>query len=742
MWFFLSAQTIQTFWQRLGRTSGCSVLGLLMTLANPSLAAGQTSSQWQEEVVSIMTQETLAEIYRYPYSVGEKDSELAVWPLLLEDVTGINQVGYLYESIEFSSIPGFMGVPYNLLVAIDNSGAFIDVRVLYHREPMFMGGVGEIPMRAFAEQYPGLLLTNNIKFRENHNQRSDDLGNTYIDGISGATASVRVLNQTLLSSALKIARAKLGFGAGKSPDEIARIDRSLYEHGSWSELVDNGLIHHASQSDLVNLYVTDLMIPSVGKSLLPEPLWQQLNEELSEGDHALLVVSTGRYSFKHEGTQRGGISDRLQLRQEGLPIELRDLDFEDRIDDSDPDFQLRLPPDLASGLSSGLAADQALSNNTQLSPQTDWMVYRVLAAAGLDVALPLAFTLPIQQQEPSTYSQPEPQSFEFEYQVPDDYYYVPQSHDSGWQSVWLERSWEIALVLVAVLLLFACLFNLERLTQEWKHFQWFRTGFLLFTLGFIGWYAQGQLSIVNLTGSIQALMAGANLGFMLYDPISTLLWSCVLVTFFLWGRGAFCGWLCPFGALQELATKAFDRFGFRQYQPSSLWDRRLKRIKYLVLFSLIVSAFVAPNLSNQLVEFEPFKTGITFYFVREWPFVLWAVALVALSLVVYKGYCRYLCPLGAAMAVLGKVRLLNWLPRRSECGSPCQFCHHACEYDAIEKDGSIDYDECFQCLDCVVIYHHDTLCVPKIVERKQGRKRSGQPNQHQLIATDVGSQTI
>ena len=47
--------------------------------------------------------------------------------------------------------------------------------------------------------------------------------------------------------------------------------------------------------------------------------------------------------------------------------------------------------------------------------------------------------------------------------------------------------------------------------------------FLLFTIGFVGYYAQGQLSIVNLTGMVQALLAGRGLGFVLFDPMSMVL---------------------------------------------------------------------------------------------------------------------------------------------------------------------------------------------------------------------------
>jgi polyferredoxin len=99
------------------------------------------------------------------------------------------------------------------------------------------------------------------------------------------------------------------------------------------------------------------------------------------------------------------------------------------------------------------------------------------------------------------------------------------------------------------------------------------------------------------------------------------------------------------------------------------------------------------------------------------------VATVLLSSFVYKGYCRYLCPLGAGMGLLGRLRRFDWIARRSECGQPCQRCRSDCAYQAIEKTGKIDYDECFQCMDCVVIYESETLCVPLL---NNARRAAGQ----------------
>jgi len=700
---------------------------LICGFSGPSFAAGSVESSGIK-VVSVMDKRKLEPLFPEPYVVGDKDSELELWPLLKQEVTGLNLVGYIYESINYSSIPGFMGVPYNLLVVIDTEGSFLDVRVLFHREPMFVGGVGEKPMFEFVEQYKGLSLMHNIKFNDNQGQRKPSDGkNTYLDGISGATASIRILNQTLLSSALKIARAKLGFGAGKDPDLIAKIDMELFTEMTWLSLIEQGLIRKVSITNrqaeelfaetraagidviaqqhpddlLTELYVMDLAIPSVGRNLLSPKSWNFLQDNLETGDHAMLVVSHGRYSFVHDKTLRGGISDRLLLRQEGLPIEMRDLDFSERMDLYNPEYTLKLPGHLK---------------------KADWMVYRIIDTSGIDIALPLDFEFSISRGDEVVYLPTITKSFDFRYTVPEDYYFEPDSANKTWVSIWHKRQWDLAILAVGLIILSVVLLKPKLITATPQRIKTFRTGYLLFTLFFIGWHAQGQLSIVNITGAIQSLLAGGNLNFFLYDPMTLVLWIFVIPSFLIWGRGTFCGWLCPFGALQELSTRVLARLNLRTFEPGEHLDRALKKLKYLLLLAILSAAFISPVWTDRLVEIEPFKTSITFYFVRYWPYVLWALLAVLTSTFIYKGYCRYLCPLGAAMAVLGKLRLLNWLPRRSECGSPCQLCKKSCQYESINRDGSIDYDECFQCLDCVEIYENDQRCVPLIVEKRSGRK--------------------
>jgi polyferredoxin len=193
------------------------------------------------------------------------------------------------------------------------------------------------------------------------------------------------------------------------------------------------------------------------------------------------------------------------------------------------------------------------------------------------------------------------------------------------------------------------------------------------------------------------------------------------VSLLVWGRGTFCGWLCPFGALQEAAGKLARWLKVPRMRIRSRTDARLKLIKYPLLAAILASALLAPDLTDKLVELEPFKTAITLSFVRAWPYVAYAAGLLLLSMFVYKFFCRYLCPFGAALALLGRFRIVDWIPRRVECGTPCQTCRHRCDYQAITPAGAVSYDECFQCMDCVVIYGSDEKCAPRIMEIKRAR---------------------
>ena len=137
------------------------------------------------------------------------------------------------------------------------------------------------------------------------------------------------------------------------------------------------------------------------------------------------------------------------------------------------------------------------------------------------------------------------------------------------------------------------------------------------------------------------------------------------------------------------------------------------------------------------VEVEPFKTAITSHFNRGLPYVAYVVVLLAIGLFVERAYCRFLCPLGAGLAAMGRFNLVRFLRRKPECGTPegktsggCHLCEVSCDFQAIEPSGRVDESECFYCLDCQVEYFDDQRCPPLAVERKL-RERGSPPQSAQ-----------
>ena len=652
-----------------------------------------------------------------PLIVGERDAQLPVWPLFRQDGTATPLVGYAFESVDLAPIPGFSGTPVDLLVLLDAKGTFVDVQVLSQHEPVFVDGLGPAPLARFVEQYRGLSLRQNIKIGSNSN-RGEQRGsaNVYIDGVAKATASVRIVNQSLLAAALRVARAKLGFAPGADPDQLARVRRDTYRRLDWNGLVDAGLVAHlrvtraqveqafqgsgveeaatgSPDSTFTELWVAYLGSPLVGRNLLGDAGWAHLQGRLDDGDHALLAISRGPWSFVGDSFVRGAVPDRLTLKQDDLPIEMRDLDLDDA---------LALPPELRGA---------------------DTKVMRVIGPAGLDPAQPMRLLLHVVRNKGAIYPERVGREFALAFRMPPDQVVLPTADSKSWPGIWRARAAELAVLAVALAVLSGVLAKPRWLVANARRLAVFRTGYLVFTLVFIGWFAQGQLSIVNITAAVQAVVAGRGLGFFMYDPMTVVLWAFVAVSLVAWGRGTFCGWLCPFGALQELVSQVTRALGLKPKRVRATLDEKLKLVKYGVLAGIVgLAAFGAATSpwTDRAVEVEPFKTAITLVFVRSWPFVAWAVAVVLSSAFVFKGFCRYLCPLGAGLAILGRLRRFDWIARRAECGTPCQSCRHHCDYQAIAPAGAVAYDECFQCMECVAIHDSDERCAP-LIQRKRHR---------------------
>ena len=297
--------------------------------------------------------------------------------------------------------------------------------------------------------------------------------------------------------------------------------------------------------------------------------------------------------------------------------------------------------------------------------------------------------------------------------------------DPIWGYAWRQKQIQTVVLVVALVLLSLILVFQDWLARYPRLLLTVRDGYLMFTLLFIGWYGLAQLSVVNVLTFVHAAMHGFSWDVFLVDPMMFLLWGFVAVTVVLWGRGVYCGWLCPFGAVQELVHQIGQRLGVRSLELPQMLHERLWAIKYVIFIALFGLSLESLGGAARFLEVEPFKTAITLRFHREWPFVLYAGGLVAASVFNRKFYCRYLCPLGAALTFPGRFRIFDWLRRRKECGRPCQICAEACEVRAISPTGEINANECHYCLDCQVTFWNDRKCPPLVERRKRRERQAG-----------------
>ena len=642
-----------------------------------------------------------------PLQLGMRDAQLPVWKLL--DGGGAF-IGYVFQTIDLAPIPGFSGTPVNLLIMMDKTGTFMDVRVLSQNEPVFVDGLGPEPLYDFVRQYVGKSLGANIKVGSptGHEDRKTST-NTYVDGVSKATASVRIINETILASALQVARERLN---GLAPKPAARPRLDQYEKMDWAGLVASGLVNHVRISNrdaeqafgekptstdpdgtFVEFWFADLGLPTVARNMMTDDAMARIGRHVEPYEEPILVMANGKYSIFGDKFVRNAVPDLLSLRQQNYQVNIRDADI-------DPITFLDGVP----------VPEQAI-------------ILRVDTRLGYDPALPWSLALRVLRQY-NMFDDAVGHDFGADYKLPASYFQYPKVEKArpAWMASWTGNAVEIGLLLVFLALLTASLVQMRKVVAHPRLLFWGRLTMLAFTLGFIGWRCQGQLSIVNVLAIEKALVNKGDLSFFLYDPFTFLLWLFVAVTLVVWGRGTFCGWLCPFGALQEFIAHLAQLLRVPQIRVSPGLNAVLIKLKYGVLLVIMVAAIVTPSATDQMVEVEPFKTAITLVFVRHWPFVLYALLLLGLNMVIYKGFCRYLCPLGATLAALSWPRRFKWIARRAECGTPCQLCTVRCRYQAIDRAGKINYSECFQCLDCVAIYDDVTTCVPLVLKRKKEQR--------------------
>lgn len=694
------------------------VLVLLFSLAGPA----------QAKSYGAIEQQRIDKIFPQADAISAPEGKFKVRTLSAKGAV----IGYVFQSLDVVDIPAYSGKPINTQVILDPAGVIRDAYVLEHHEPILLIGIPEAKLHDFTARYSGI----NVRQRVVVGHSSDSQAVT-VDAVAGATVTAMVVNEVIMRAAHEVAVSlKLIEDKASTAQKVALVRPDLFEPANWAQLTGNGAVRRLhltrgqvddafkgteaegvevagpGQADetFIDLYVADLNAPTIGRNLLGEAQYRVLMQGLKPGEQAIAVLGRGVFSFKGSGYVRGGIFDRVQLRQFGNVISFRDMDHQ------------RLYDVFAEGM-----------------PEFEEMsVFIVRPQAAFDPGSAWTLELLVRRQTgpvSGTFT-----SFELPYQMPEAYLERPlptaaeqaaidEANRPMWLTIWYQKQVQVLVLGAALVLLTVILFLQDSLARRPRLLHWVRRGYLLFTVVFIGWYALGQLSVVNVLTFVHALFQQFRWELFLTDPLIFMLWVFTAASILLWGRGVFCGWLCPFGALQELINEAARKLKVRQFELPFAVHERLWAIKYLILLGLFGLSLESMATAERFVEVEPFKTAITLHFDRQWWFVAYALVLLVINIFTRKVYCRYLCPLGAALAIPSKFRLFDWLKRRKECGDPCQLCAKECEIQAIHPDGHINANECHYCLDCQMTWHNDHKCPPLINKRKKRNKAAPTPGQ-------------
>lgn len=612
--------------------------------------------------------------------------------------------GYIISTADVIKSTGYGGEPIDVIIGVNIEGVLQGAYLRKHNEPILVIGITDEDLRNFVNAFAG---TNVLASSANRVRRQAGTA----DAISGATISSAVIRDAVIRGARTVLRAR-AVSTGEP-----RLAMRPYTAKSWPDLLEGGEIASRSivfsevpgslgysgdpGSSFADLYATLLTPPRIGGNLLGKREHDALLSSLGPNDHAVLIAANGYYSFKGRDYRRTGVFDRIQIVQGTRTIPLRAEAYRnlERLKAEDT-------PELRE------IAVFTLEDGTAFDPASPWRLdLFVHAASGAGSGDP--YVVSLGYELPAAYAdRPAPSPDIVETDVP-----------PLWQEIWRDRTADIAGVVILLTLLTVVLVFQDNLVRYRRFRDTGRLAFLSIVLVWLGWTAGGQLSVLQVVTFGHALLQDFRWEHFLVDPVIFLLWGFVAITLLFWGRGVYCGWLCPFGAMQELINTAARRLGIPQMQVPFAVHERLWAIKYVIFLGLFAVSLHTVREAMLLAEVEPFKTAISLTFIRQWPFVLYALALLAAGLFIERFFCRYLCPLGAALAIPARLRMFNWLRRRHQCGRECQICSERCTVQAIHPTGEINPNECIYCLECQTYYMDDHICPPLVAARKKRERR-------------------
>ncbi len=605
------------------------------------------------------------------------------------DASG-NALGWVVRSTDVIDVKAYSGKPLVTLLGLDTKGTIVGVNLLEHSEPILLVGIPVERLYDFISHYVGLPATARVVVGHPAGKNS-----IAIDIISGATVTSLAQNQTILKTA-----RTLGVDVGVvnaqavNPGHFVVRDQPM----TWKQMADAHVFGRLTVTEkqmgvpdpdgaFVNLWFTIADPPQLGRALMGDANYRYLTGKLKPDEHLLVVLGNGSSSFKGSGYVRGGIFDRIRLEQG-----MRELTFHD-VDHTN------LPEARAKG-----------------APQFKEGGIFVIHGGTLDPGAPFDLVFLGSRYDQRGAFTRDFREFRGTLRLPSSVYVTEGGplDEAMYVQAWRNRRTDVIL-LGSFLLIVIAIFALRRFTTaDPKRIKWLHVGVMLTSFFMVGVYMHAQPSVTQLLTLFDSTVHGWRWGLFASAPLIFMLWIFIAITSVIWGRGIFCGWVCPYGTMTELINKAAIKLKVPQLEIRRTAARFLR---YAVFAALIPIFMHNSVLGEKLAEIEPFKsTFLVPFWTREAYIIAWWVLLVGLAVFTYRPFCRFLCPLGAGLALFGSLRRSG--PRRRKFCSSCNICARNCEPAAILPDGTIDPRECLSCMDCEATYRNEEVCPPLIgIER-------------------------
>lgn len=626
-------------------------------------------------------------------------------------------VGWLAISTDFVDIKAYSGKPMETLVGLTSEGIIGGARVIRHNEPILLVGIPEKALHDFVDFYAGKSPLQRIVVG-----RASQPDVLSVDAISGATVTVLAQNQTVLDTARAVGAAVGVFEVGQLAQGhfVTELEPWTYpqmlEEGALGRLIvtEAQMGMSETQTPAVDLVFGVIDAPHIGIPLLGERNYAYRMERLDEGEHLLVILNSGDYSFKGSAFVRGGIFDRVRLQQGLREITFRDTDYWNQ-----PDIYAEEAPEINEG---GLF----VVRGGRFDPGAEYE----LVFLGSQYDRRGAFSRDFRE-------------FTAAHQLPKTLYVVDRAAGGiPWRQAWVNQPVEVA-VLILYLLFVTGVFAARRYTTaDQKRIKRLHRGSMLFGFLVVGVVMRAQPSVTQIFTAAGSVVGEWRWSLFLSEPAIFILWIFIFLVSVSWGRGVFCGWVCPYGAMTEFAFKIWEKLGLKQFEFPDSIHLKLRYLRYVILVALVGIFLWDSILAEQLAEVEPFKsTFLVPAWTRHWGFLAWWITLLAVSLVMYRPFCRYICPLGGGLAILSSFRPSG--PRRRTFCSQCTICTRGCEPRAIRPDGTIDPKECLSCMDCEATYRAPKVCPPLVgITRLDGMEILGPRDEEKLAALQAQARDV